>query len=85
LPPDEAPLWQACTADLEGQAMSNKKYTHEAGKAFRSSDKTPLTEHEEKQKALLKNLERLKAERVARETATSEDDRSAIDRHPEVK
>jgi hypothetical protein len=65
--------------------MSNKKYTHEAGKAFRSSDKTPLTEHEEKQKALLKNLERLKAERVARETATSKDDRSAIDRQPEVR
>jgi hypothetical protein len=40
--------------------MSNKKYTHEAGKAFRSSDKTPLTEHEEKQKALLKNLTRLR-------------------------
>jgi hypothetical protein len=65
----------AFTADLEGQVMSDKKHTHEARKAFRSSEKKEtLTEHEEKQKALLKNLERLKAERLAREAAKSKDD-----------
>ena len=36
--------------------MSDKKHAHEASKAFRCSDKkAPLTEHEEKQRALLKN------------------------------
>jgi hypothetical protein len=55
--------------------MDDKKHTHEARKAFRSSDKkAPLTEHEEKQKAVLKNLERLKAERLAREAAKSKGD-----------
>ena len=54
--------------------MSEKKHTHEASKAFRSSDKkAPLTEHEEKQRALLRNLERLKAERLAREAKSKED------------
>ncbi|HZR89974.1 MAG TPA: hypothetical protein VFB02_24480 [Bradyrhizobium sp.] len=63
------------TADLEGQVMDDKKHAHEARKAFRSSDKkAPLTEHEEKQRAVLKNLERLKAERLAREAAKSKDD-----------
>jgi hypothetical protein len=58
--------------------MSDKKHTHEANKTFRSSDKkAPLTEHEEKQRALLKNLERLKAERLAREAAKSKDNRSS--------
>jgi len=37
--------------------------------AFRPSDR-PLTEYEEEQKALRKNLERLKAERLAREKAS---------------
>jgi len=55
--------------------MDDKKHAHEARKAFRSSDKkAPLTEHEEKQRAVLKNLERLKAERLAREAAKSKDD-----------
>lgn len=55
--------------------MSDKKHAHEARKAFRSLDKkAPLTEHEEKQRALLRNLERLKAERLAREAAKSKDD-----------
>jgi hypothetical protein len=55
--------------------MSEKKHAQEARKAFRLSDKkVPLTEHEEKQRALLKNLERLKAERLAREAAKSKDD-----------
>jgi hypothetical protein len=46
---------------------------NEANTMFRSSDK-PLTEYEEEQKALRKNLERLKAERLAREAAKSKDD-----------
>lgn len=37
---------------------------------FRPSD-SPLTEYEKEQKALRKNLERLKAERLAREAANS--------------
>jgi hypothetical protein len=64
----------AFAAEIEGQVMSYKKHAHEAHKAFGSSDKkSPLTEHEEKQRALLKNLERLKAERLAREAAKSKD------------
>jgi hypothetical protein len=60
----------AFTADLEGQVMSDKKHVHEGRKMFRSSgDKSRLTEYEEEQRALLKNLERLKAERLAREAA----------------
>ena len=62
-------------AEIEGQVMSYKKHADEARRAFRSSDKkSPLTEHEEKQRALRKNLERLKAERLAREAAKSKDD-----------
>jgi hypothetical protein len=55
--------------------MSDKKHTDEARKAFRSSDKkAPLTEYEAEQKALRKNLERLRAERLAREAAKPKDD-----------
>ena len=39
---------------------------------FRPSDR-PLTEYEEEQKALRKNLERLKAERLAREAPKPKD------------
>jgi len=39
---------------------------------FRPSDR-PLTEYEEEQKALRKNLERLRAERLAREAAKSKE------------
>ena len=39
---------------------------------FRPSD-TPLTEYEQEQKAPRKNLERLRAERLAREAAKSKD------------
>ena len=54
--------------------MDDKKHD-EARKAFRSSEKkAPLTEHEEKRRAVLKNLERLKAERLAREAAKSKHD-----------
>jgi hypothetical protein len=40
---------------------------------FRPSD-SPLTEYEKEQIALRKNLERLKAERLAREAAKSKND-----------
>jgi hypothetical protein len=54
---DERPLRRHLLLILKGQVMNDKKHTHEARKAFRSSDKkAPLTEHEEKQRALLKNL-----------------------------
>jgi hypothetical protein len=45
-----------------------------ASNAFRPSDR-PLTEYEKEQSALRKNLERLKAERLARE-ATEQKDKS---------
>ena len=58
--------------------MSDKKYGSssqtEARRAFRSPDnKGPMTEYEKEQRALHKNLERLKAERLAREAAKSKD------------
>jgi hypothetical protein len=54
--------------------MGDKKHANEARKAFRSSGKkAPLTEHEEKQRAALKNLERLRAERLAREAKSKGD------------
>jgi len=54
--------------------MSDEKHADAARKAFRSSDqKKVLTEHEEKQRALVKNLERLKVERRAREAKSKED------------
>jgi hypothetical protein len=47
----------------------------EARKAFRSShSKAPLTEYEKEQMVLCKNLERLKAERLAREAAKPKND-----------
>jgi len=48
------------------------KYEREANNSFRPSDR-PLSEYEAEQKALRKNMERLKAERLAREKAKSED------------
>jgi hypothetical protein len=55
---------------FKGQSMSDNKDNIEARKAFRTSDnKGPLTEYEKEQKALRMNLERLKAERLAREAA----------------
>jgi hypothetical protein len=53
-----------------GSVMS--KSESDADKSFRSSDR-PLTEYEQEQKALRKNLERLKAERLAREAEKSKD------------
>jgi hypothetical protein len=49
------------------------KYEKDANDTFRPSDR-PLTEYEQEQKALRKNLERLRAERLAREKAKSKDD-----------
>jgi hypothetical protein len=46
------------------------KRENDANNIFRPSDKR-LTEYEEEQKALRKNLERLRAERLAREAAKS--------------
>ena len=46
----------------------------DANNAFRPSD-TPLTEHEKEQIALRKNMERLKAERLAREAANPDHSR----------
>jgi hypothetical protein len=42
------------------------KHENDANNAFRPSD-SPLTEHEKHQIAVRKNLERLRAERLARE------------------
>jgi len=44
------------------------KRENDANNTFRLSD-SPLTEHEKEQIALRKNLERLRAERLAREAA----------------
>ncbi len=46
------------------------KRGNDANSPFRSSEK-PLTEYEKEQLALRKNMERLKAERLAREHAKS--------------
>jgi hypothetical protein len=63
---------------LPAPAIHRKNYVmskreNEANNLFRPSDR-PLTEYEEEQKALRKNLERLKAERLAREAAKPKDD-----------
>ena len=50
--------------------MSNRE--NDVNNIFRPSD-SPLTEHEKEQIALRKNLERLRAERLAREAAKSKD------------
>jgi hypothetical protein len=49
------------------------KREKEASDALRPSDR-PLTKYEQEQIALRKNLERLRAERLAREKAKSKDD-----------
>jgi hypothetical protein len=51
------------------------KRENEANNAFRPSDR-PFTEYEEEQKALRKNLERLRSERLAREKAKSNETRN---------
>ena len=62
---------------LPALAIHRKDYVvskreNEANNTFRPSDR-PLTEYEEEQKALRKNLERLRAERLAREAAKSKE------------
>jgi hypothetical protein len=52
----------------KGHVMS--KPENDANNIFRPSD-SPLTEYEKKQIALRKNLERLRAERLAREAANA--------------
>jgi hypothetical protein len=56
--------------NTKGHRMS--KRGNDANNVFRPSDR-PLTEYEKEQIALRKNLERLKAERLARETAMNND------------
>jgi hypothetical protein len=56
----------------KGRAMSKRE--NDANNVFRPSD-SPLTEYEKEQIALRKNLERLKAERLAREAAKQKDHR----------
>jgi hypothetical protein len=46
------------------------KPENDANNVFRPSD-SPLTEHEKEQRALRKTLERLRAERLAREVANT--------------
>ena len=54
----------------KGHVMSKRE--NNANNVFRPSDR-PLTEYEEEQKALRKNLERLRTERLAREAAKPKD------------
>jgi hypothetical protein len=50
--------------------MRNDLQNGEARKAFRQlEEKRPLTEYEKEQRAVRKNFERLRAERLAREAA----------------
>jgi hypothetical protein len=55
--------------------MADKKHASPSAneRAFRPREKTALTEYEEEQRALRKNFERLRAERLAREAAASKD------------
>ena len=55
----------------KGHVMSKRE--NDTNNVFRPSD-SPLTEYEKEQIALRKNLERLKAERLAREAANSKND-----------
>ena len=55
----------------KGHVMSKRE--NDANNVFRPSD-SPLTEYEKEQIVLRKNLERLKAERLAREAANSKND-----------
>jgi hypothetical protein len=52
-----------------GSVVSKRE--NEANNVFRPSDR-PLTQYEEEQKALRKNMDRLKAERLAREKTNSD-------------
>ena len=54
----------------KGHVMNKRE--NDANNIFRPLD-SPLTEYEKEQKALRKNLERLRAERLAREAAKSKE------------
>jgi hypothetical protein len=58
-------------APAKDHVMSKRE--NDANNIFRPSD-SPLTEYEKEQIALRRNLERLKAERLAREAANSKND-----------
>lgn len=63
------------SADLLRQTrrqVNMSKRENETNNALRSSDR-PLTEYESEQKALRENLARLKADRLAREKAKTDD------------
>jgi hypothetical protein len=88
-PGDLSKRWRDISAEMnatfagiwchhEGEVMGDKKHAstsgNEARRAFRPRDERgALTEYEEEQRALHKNLERLRAERLAREAAKSKD------------
>lgn len=55
-----------------GKEHGMSKRQNDANNVFRSTDR-PLTGYEEEQKALRKNMDRLKAERLARENAKPDD------------
>ena len=59
-----APAYEIPPAFEKGHVMSIRE--NDANNVFRPSD-SPLTEHEKHQIAVRKNLERLRAERLARE------------------
>ena len=61
-----------CLVGLRFRKVHVMSKRDDADYAFRSSDR-PLTEYEKEQKALRKNLERLRAERLAREAANSKE------------
>jgi hypothetical protein len=64
-----------CDPPAPGSSKGPRKGNREnnANNILRPSD-SPLTEYEKEQIALRKNLERLKAERLAREAASSKND-----------
>jgi hypothetical protein len=57
---------------IHGKDQVMSKRENDANNTFRQSDR-PLTEYEKEQIALRKNMERLKAERLAREKAKSKE------------
>jgi hypothetical protein len=67
--PGSPPGWgRFLSSCVKGHVMSKRE--NDANNIFRPSD-SPLTEYEKEQIALHKNLERLRAERLAREAANA--------------
>jgi hypothetical protein len=69
---DRAGLTRCAAAAIHRKDHVMSKFENDANNVFRPSDR-PLTEYEKEQIALRKNLERLKAGRMARELAKSKD------------